>query len=91
MRVNGIDLTPWSKNSRRIIAAIALAYPGKVKVRDLIPVVYPDPDKEPDWAADSIKSTIFSMRRVWSNPDWRIASVPSSSGGYWLERVGGER
>jgi DNA-binding SARP family transcriptional activator len=87
MRINGIDLARFSPHQRAIVAALGLRAPGLVRVGELVEAVYPDPDNEPDTAAQTVAQKMAAIRRKWSNPIWRIVSRPGPGGGYYMERI----
>jgi hypothetical protein len=87
MRVNGIDLTPFSPQQQVFISTLALRHPGLVSSRELIEAIFPDPDEEPDGAARIVNVQAHRIRARWNNRDWRLASRLGRSGGYYLERI----
>jgi hypothetical protein len=48
----------------RIFDALC-AHPYGLKMQELIPHVYPDPDREPDWAANCITASVCRMNKRW--------------------------
>jgi hypothetical protein len=87
MRVNGIDLQPFSPMQRVIVAAVAQRAPGLVRTFELIEAMYPDPDAEPDCAWGCIHAQIFLIRKKWTDPHWRLKARKGPGGGYYLEGV----
>jgi len=83
MRINGLDLTPFSKRERTVLVALGLYSPGQLTLQDLIEYVYPDPDMEPDTSANVITKVIQTLRGKLVG--WRIAN--RSHRGYTLERA----
>ena len=82
MRINGIELKGYSPTQRRILVALGLQMPGRLTTRELVEIVHPDPDLEPDYAAASI-STIASKLKFRLPKGWTI--IGRSWGGYRLE------
>ncbi len=85
MRLNGIDLTPFTPRQRIIISTIALANPGRVSRADIAVMVWPNADDEPQWAESIIAQTMVVIRRAWTNPNWHIQVHQGTPGGYSLE------
>ena len=55
---------------------ILLALMGRPEVakETLIEILYPDPDKEPDWADSRVKVAIWSLRKKLRQFGWTISS-----------------
>jgi hypothetical protein len=87
MRVNGIDLQPFTPMQRSIVLAVAHRAPALVTTSKLIEAIYPDPDKEPDWARACIHTQTWCIRKKWTDPHWRLKARKGPGGGYYLEGV----
>jgi len=88
VRINGIELRPFTDKQRRILIALGLAFPRPLNSGQLIPSVYPDPDAEPDFAESNIRNIVNHLRKSRRIPNWRVVSaIPGSRAGYRLERV----
>jgi hypothetical protein len=70
MRINGFDIRAYTPLERRILVAIGLNCPHKMRVRELVPYVYDDPWEEPDFPEDVIRVVMARMRRQGGLPDW---------------------
>jgi len=88
MRINGIDLKGYTPIQRKILVALGLQTPGRLTTRELVEIVHPDPDLEPDWAVSSV-SSIVNKLKFRLPEDWTI--VGRSWSGYRLERLGGKQ
>jgi len=83
MRINGIDLEPFSKQQRRILVLLGLYSPRLMTIGELVECAYPDPDLEPTEAEDCVRSSIRRMRRKLHG--WTLTGVWGR--GYILERT----
>ncbi len=86
MRINGIDLEPFTPMQRRILVAIAGCAPGSINANKIIEKVYPDPDLEPDWAESAIRVQILNIRKILDDR-FRIVARLGRGGGYAFEPV----
>jgi hypothetical protein len=88
MRINGIELKPFTDKQRRVLIALGLAYPKSLNSPQLIGYVYPDPDLEPEYPESNIRNIVNNLRRKGRIPNWRVVSaIPGSQAGYRLERL----
>jgi DNA-binding response OmpR family regulator len=53
-----IDLSPLETE---LLSTLLIRYPAPMRVGELIEVVYPNPDAEPDWAASVITKALRSL------------------------------
>jgi hypothetical protein len=70
MRINGFDIRAYTPVERRILVAIGLHRPHRLRVRELISSVYDDPWEEPDFPEDVIRVAMARMRRKGGLPEW---------------------
>ena len=83
MRINGIELEPFSKQQRRILVLLGLYSPRHMTIGELIECAYPDSDFEPTEADKCVRSSIRRMRPKLHG--WTITGVWGR--GYILERT----
>jgi DNA-binding response OmpR family regulator len=61
------------------ILTILLMRPGRYcPPNEMIELIYPDPDREPDWAYGALKVHIFRMRQAF-----REAGIETDLRGHW--------
>ena len=85
MRINGIDLAPFSKAQCRLLVLLGLNTPRLMTIGELIECAYPDPDEEPDDAEECVRSRIRDIRARLRG--WTVTGVWGR--GYILERLNG--
>ena len=85
MRINGIDLAPFSRRQRRLLVLLGLNTPRLMTIGELVACAYPDPDEEPNYATTYVRSSIRDIRAKLRG--WTITSVWGR--GYILERLNG--
>lgn len=61
MRVNGIDLRPYTWLQRKILMSLCMNYPKGVEIGQLIEGSY-HPDVEPEWAEGCVRARVRSLR-----------------------------
>ena len=83
MRINGIELEPFSKQQRRILVLLGLYAPRPMAIGELVECAYPDPDLEPTEADECVRRSIRRMRPKLHG--WTITGVRGR--GYVLERT----
>jgi hypothetical protein len=83
MRINGMDLRPFSPSERRILVLLGLRYPGSVPMREIIEFLWPDPDEEPGDPENAVYQTMHRLRQKpeLARMGWRVRK------GYGLERM----
>jgi hypothetical protein len=82
VRINGIDLKPFTLTEKKILIALGLRYPGRVQMGELIELLHPDPDKEPDNPEHSINVITCRINKKHLGR-WRVRGYQ----GYRLERI----
>lgn len=87
MRINGIELRNFHPQDRLMLIALGLRSPDFVTAKELVPIVYPDPDFEPDSAEMLIWRRMQRIRQ--SSPELleRLKCRSGWNGGYCLEKA----